>query len=72
LARQNGDQLIELARNGKETMDLARQNNDQLIESARDGKETLVLARKIKRLLKRIKCLVPCTYKGDFMVPSNI
>ncbi|KAM5576432.1 putative serine/threonine-protein kinase CST [Rosa sericea] len=65
LARQNADQLIDSSRDGKETLDLARQNNVQLIESARDGKETLVLAKNIKRFLKRIECLVRCTYKGN-------
>ena len=65
LAKQNAEKLIKTSRDGKETLDLAKLNNERLIESARDGKETLVFAKNIKRFLKRIECLVRCTYKGD-------
>jgi hypothetical protein len=72
LAQKNTDQLIESAKDGKETLVLARENIDQLAASARDGKETLVLARKIKRMLKRIDCMVPaCTNKGCSLYVST-
>ncbi|KAK9948838.1 hypothetical protein M0R45_004397 [Rubus argutus] len=72
LAQKNTDQLIDSAKDGKETLVLARQNSDQLVASARDGKETLVLARKIKRMLKRIDCMVPaCTNKVRGGLPKD-